>query len=290
MSRQQTLFIFGLGYSAEYLTRGLIAEGWTVHGTTRDAAKAARLQRYGVMAHLWEGEAHQEIQEALSQATHLLVSLPPGEVDEVARQMVRKTISDRLAWVGYLSATSVYGDHGGGWVDETTPPSPIDTRGEVRLKAEDAWQEIWGDVGIAGHIFRLSGIYGPGRSVLDRLRAGTARRIVREGHYFSRIHVEDIAGVAMASMQQSRAGDIYNLADDQPAPSHELIDFACELTGMTPPVTETFETAEMSEMMRSFYAANRRIKNEKIKLLTGGQLRYPDYRAGLRAIWHETCK
>ncbi len=187
----------------------------------------------------------------------------------------------QLDWVGYLSTTGVYGDHGGGWVDEDTPLTPGTRRGAMRLAAEDAWRAI---PDLPLHIFRLAGIYGPGRGPFAKVRAGTARRIVKPGQVFSRIHVEDIAQVIEASLRQPDPGAVYNLCDDDPAPPQDVILHAAELLGVTPPPEEPFESAEMGAMARSFYAESKRVSNRRIKEELGVRLYYPDYRAGLAAL------
>ncbi|WP_260349055.1 SDR family oxidoreductase, partial [Alloyangia mangrovi] len=189
-----------------------------------------------------------------------------------------------LDWVGYLSTTGVYGDHGGDWVDEDTPLTPTTARGKARAEAEAAWQAI---DGLPLHIFRLAGIYGPGRGPFEKVRQGTARRIVKPGQVFSRIHVEDIAQVLEASIRHPRPGAIYNLCDDDPAPPEEVLQHAAELLDLPPPPEVAFDAAEMSPMARSFYAENKRVRNDRIKDELGVTLLYPDYRAGLAALLAE---
>ncbi len=184
-------------------------------------------------------------------------------------------------WIGYLSTTGVYGDHGGGWVDEATPLAPSTARGRWRVEAEAAWAALAGRTGAPLHVFRLAGIYGPGRGPFAKVRAGTARRIVKRAQVFSRIHVEDIAQVLAASMARPDAGAIYNLCDDDPAPPQDVIGHAAALLGLPPPPEVAFEDAEMTPMARSFYAESKRVRNERIKDELGIALRFPDYRAGL---------
>jgi len=191
-----------------------------------------------------------------------------------------------LAWAGYLSTTGVYGDTGGDWVDETSPRNPTSARSRERVAAEDGWLALAGEHGIPAHVFRLAGIYGPGRSALDQVRAGRAKRIAKPGHLFSRIHVDDIARVLKASMTQPRAGGVYNVCDDEPASAADVTLFACELLGVDPPPAIPFDEAakEMSEMALSFWRDNRRVSNRLIKDELGVALTYPDYRQGLRAV------
>ncbi|MEM1066115.1 MAG: SDR family oxidoreductase, partial [Pseudomonadota bacterium] len=189
-----------------------------------------------------------------------------------------------LEWVGYLSTTGVYGDHGGGWVDEHTALTPATKRGEMRRVAEAAWQALAVETGLPLHIFRLAGIYGPGRGPFAKVRAGTARRIVKEGQVFSRIHVEDIAQVLAASIARPKPGAIYNLCDDDPAPPQDVIAHAAELLGLPLPPAIAFEEAELSPMARSFYAESKRVRNDRIKEELGVTLHYPSYRDGLAAL------
>ena len=186
-----------------------------------------------------------------------------------------------LEWVGYLSTTGVYGDAKGGWVDESSPLKPATKRGQMRVAAEADWQSI---PNLPLHIFRLAGIYGPGRGPFSKVRAGTARRIIKEGQVFSRIHVEDIAQILVASIAEPNAGAIYNMCDDDPAPPQDVIAHAAGLLGLPLPEEVDFETAEMTPMARSFYAESKRVRNDRIKSDLGVKLLYPDYRAGLAAL------
>jgi len=189
-----------------------------------------------------------------------------------------------LRWLGYLSTTGVYGDRGGGWVDETARLLPTGERGRRRVGAEQGWLGLWHDSGAPVHIFRLAGIYGPGRSAFDAMRAGTAKRIDKPGQVFSRIHVEDLATVLVASIAQPRLGAVYNVCDDDPAPSQAVVAHAARLLGVPPPPLVPFEAAGLSPMARSFYDDNKRVSNRLIKTELGMRLRYPDFRAGLAAI------
>lgn len=277
----RVLLSIGHGYSARALARLLKPQGWRIIGTTRSAEKAGTLAAEGVEPLIWPGT---EIGPALAQATHLLTSVSPDpEGDPVLRQAgtAIAAAAPRLSWAGYLSTTGVYGDHRGGWVDETTPLTPSTERGRRRVAAEEAWAAV---PGLPLHVFRLAGIYGPGRSAFDRLRAGTARRIVKEGQVFSRIHVEDIAQVLAAAMARPDPGGVYNLADDDPAPPQDVIACAAELLGVPVPPEIPFETAELSPMAASFYSESKRVRNDRVKEALGVRLLYPDYRAGLAAI------
>ncbi len=193
-----------------------------------------------------------------------------------------------LAWIGYLSTVGVYGDQQGNWVDETTRTLPNSARTEARVEAEQAWLAFGAEIGVPVHVFRLAGIYGPGRSVFDKLRDGTARRVKKDGQVFSRIHVEDIAGVLEASIARPRAGAIYNVADDEPAAPGDVVAYAAELIGVSPPPEVPFEEADLTPMARSFYEGSRRIANTRIKSELGVELRYPTFREGLAALLEET--
>jgi len=272
------LLSIGHGYSARALAAELGSD-WRIIGTTRRAARAAELEAQGIEPVIWPGG---DLTDALGEATHVLSSVPPGpEGDPVVAALGPHLASARhLRWAGYLSTTGVYGDHRGGWVDEDTPLSPATERGHARVAAEQGWR----DLGLPLHIFRLAGIYGPGRSALDRVRSGSAQRIVKEGQFFSRIHVADIARVLAASMSAPRSGAIYNVADDEPAPPQDVIAFAARMLGLPLPPEVPFEEAGLGLMARSFYAESKRVRNDRIKRELGIRLRHPDYRAGLAAL------
>ena len=282
------LFCFGLGYTAEALGRALMADGWSVAGTCREAARREELAGLGMDAWLFDGEQSlEDAAAALAGATHLLASAPPGEDGDGAVFLHGLDIAEveSLEWIGYLSTTGVYGNHRGLWVDEETPVSPSGARGRHRALAEDQWLEYWSSYGIPTQVFRLAGIYGPGRSPLDAVRCGRARRIDKQGQVFSRIHRDDIVTVLRASMARPDGGRVYNVCDDKPAPPQDAVAFACELLGMAPPPLEPFHDAELSPMALSFYADNKRVRNSRIKRELGVTLAYPDYEAGLRALF-----
>lgn len=279
-----TLLSFGHGYSASALATRLVPDGWRVIGTTRSDERIGSLLAQGVEPRLWPGA---NMGPALDAATHILISAAPGPEGDPVLAELRDEIAaraDRLRWVGYLSTTGVYGDHKGGWVDETTPLTPTTERGRARMEAEAAWAAI---PRLPLHIFRLAGIYGPGRGPFAKVRQGTARRIIKPGQVFSRTHVDDIAQVLHASMQRPNPGAIYNVCDDDPAPPEEVIGYAAELLGLPLPPAEDFDMVEMSPMARSFYAESKRVRNDRIKDELGVTLRYPDYRAGLIALLAE---
>ena len=276
-----TLLSFGHGYSARALARRLLPQGWTVLGTTRNPDKARALKAEGITPILWPDG---DLRGALSKASHILCSAGPEADGDPVLALLRDQIAraaPRLEWVGYLSTTGVYGDHQGGWVDEDTPLTPSTRRGGMRVEAEQAWQSL---PGLPLHIFRLAGIYGPGRGPFEKVRNGTARRIIKPGQVFSRIHVDDIAQVLEASIHQPRPGAIYNLCDDDPAPPQDVIGHAAELLGLPLPPEVPFDQADLTPMARSFYAESKRVRNDLIKTELGVKLLHPDYRHGLRAL------
>lgn len=282
------LLALGLGYSAAELGRGLLAEGWPVRGTARDAARRAALRAAGFEAQPFPGDAA-AAGALLAGMSHVLVTAAPGEAGDpvlAAFAEALRRAAARPGWLGYLSTTAVYGDLGGGWADEDTAPAPGSERGRRRLAAERAWQRLGEELGIAVHVFRLPGIYGPGRSALDAVRAGRALRIDKPGQVFCRIHVADIAATLRASMAAPRAGAVYNVVDDLPAAQHEIVAYACTLLGAPVPPLIPYEAAaeRLSPMGRGFYGESRRVRNARIKRELGVTLRHPDYRAGLRAI------
>jgi nucleoside-diphosphate-sugar epimerase len=279
------LFCFGLGYSPMVLAERLLPRGWRVAGTTRSPEKAEALAARGIEAFLFDtGRPLADPAAALAGTTHLLSAVPPGPAGDPVTLAHGADLArlEGLRWAGYLSTTGVYGDHGGDWVDEDTPRNPGTRRGLARLAAENAWLALWRQ-GLPVHLFRLPGIYGPGRSAIDSLRAGKARRIDKAGQMFSRIHVEDIAGVLEASMAHPNPGAAYNVCDDEPAPGHEVIAHAARLLGMEPPPLVPFEQADLSPMAASFYADNKRVRNDRIKRELGVRLAFPTYREGLAA-------
>ncbi|TYO89094.1 SDR family oxidoreductase [Oceanicella actignis] len=285
------MLTLGHGYCAAHLAPRLLARGWRVIGATRSPDKARALAASGVEPLLWPGDDPAPALEALSQATHLLISAAPNpeEGDPVLARL-RAPIAARagdFSWVGYLSTTGVYGDRGGAWIDEGAERRPSTARGALRVAAEDAWSALWRERGLPLHIFRLAGIYGPGRGPFAKVRAGKARRIVKPGQVFSRIHVEDVARTLEASMARPSPGAAYNVCDDLPAPPEDVIAEAARLLGAPLPPAEDFETAEMTPMARSFYAESKRTSNRRIREELGVELAYPDYRAGLAALLAE---
>ncbi|MCG7573045.1 SDR family oxidoreductase [Phaeobacter sp. CNT1-3] len=276
----KTLLSFGHGYSAAALADLLVPLGWRVIGTTRKAEKCDALRAAGVEPVLWD----EDLSDHIATASHLLISAGPNaEGDPVLNRYASQVAdrADQYEWAGYLSTTGVYGDHQGGWVDEDTPLSPSTKRGQLRVEAEAAWQAL---PDLPLHIFRLAGIYGPGRGPFAKVRNGTARRIIKEGQVFSRIHVEDIAQILLASINRPNPGAIYNMCDNDPAPPEDVIAHAAELLNLPVPEAVDYETAEMTPMARSFYAESKRVRNDRIRDELGVTLKYPDYRSGLAAL------
>jgi len=259
------LFIFGYGYSARAFAQH-VAGDFNVIGTSREAAPDV-IQ--------WPGSDVSALSAGPDERGDPVLATLRDEITALAPQ---------LKWVGYLSTTGVYGDHKGGWVDEDTLLTPSTKRGQQRIEAEAAWQALAAETGLPLHIFRLAGIYGPGRGPFAKVRTGTARRIIKKDQVFSRIHVDDIAQVLAASVARPNPGRIYNVCDDNAAPPEDVLAHAAELLGMPVPPAINFETAEMSPMARSFYAESKRVRNDRIKDELGVELLYPTYQAGLAAL------
>ena len=290
MSRSH-LFCFGLGYTALALARRLGGEGWAVSGTCRTAARAAVLGETEFSVHLFDRQ-HPLSRPLLEGVTHLLISVPPDPAGDpvLATHGHDIAVINGLSWVGYVSTTGVYGDRSGDWVDETAALRPTGERGRRRVTAETGWLDLRRSYGVPVHIFRLAGIYGPGRSAFDALRSGTAKRIAKPGQVFSRIHVADLSNVLAASIKRPRPGAVYNVCDDDPSPPEAVVAHAAALLGMPAPPLVPLEAAGLSPMARSFYDDNKRVSNRLIKTELGVSFHYPDFRAGLAAILaDETC-
>jgi nucleoside-diphosphate-sugar epimerase len=281
------LLCFGLGYSARFLAQQLRAEGWHVGGTGQTPESAKTIAANGFDACVFDGLAPSpEAAVAAAQATHILVSAPPeADGDPVLRRHIEDLANaSSLAWVGYLSTVGVYGDHKGGWVDETTPVDPTAPRACRRIAAEQAWLAFGERTGVRVDVFRLAGIYGPGRSAIERVRDGSAQRIIKPGQVFNRIHVADIAGSLRASIAGHGTHRVYNVTDDEPAPPQDVIAYAAQLLHMPPPPEIAFAEAKLSPAAASFYGENRRVSNARLRKDLGVGLKFPSYREGLRAI------
>jgi nucleoside-diphosphate-sugar epimerase len=278
------LFCFGYGYSAESLVRRLSSRDVAAAGTRTSLPETPEP---AVELVAYKGDvASVDVRTLLADTTHLLVSIPPDLEGDVVLRQYREDIAalPDLAWIGYLSTVGVYGDHKGGWVDETTPARPTSERSLRRLQAEQAWLDFRAESGKRVEIFRLSGIYGPGRCVIDNLKAGTARRIIKPDQVFNRIHVDDIARVLVAAIDTDAGHAIYNVSDDEPAPPEDVVAYAAELLGLPIPPAVAFEAANLTGMAASFWAESKRVRNSRIREALGVELLYPTYREGLRAL------
>ena len=282
------LICFGFGFSARALAEQLAALGWRITGTSRSAEGTERIRALGFAAARFDGTTPcTDIRAALQSASHLVISAPPGEDgDPVLRQHQSDiVVAPGLKWVGYLSTFGVYGDHGGAWVDETTPETPVSQRSKRRLAAEQSWLSLANsDGGPTVRVFRLAGIYGPGRSAIDQVRAGQARRIVKPGQVFNRIHVDDIAATLAAAIVTGGTHSVYNVTDNEPAPPQDVIGYAARLLGVPAPPEVPIEDVGLSPMTKSFYSEVKRVRNERIKQDLGVQLQYPTYREGLASV------
>lgn len=281
------VFIFGAGYSAQAFAAGIAGEAEIVGGTTRSVQQAETLARKGIRPFLYEGQGFKDdVLDAVRRATHLVVSIAPGEDGDPVLDDLQAAAIDpppALAWIGYLSTVGVYGDHGGAWVDETAECRPRSPRSRRRLETEQAWRGFARRTQAPLSILRLSGIYGPGRNAFVNLAEGKARRIVKPGQVFNRVYVEDIAG-ALRHLMRMRADGVYNVTDDEPAPPQDVVAYAAHLMDVAPPPEITFDEADMTPMARSFYSECKRAANGKLKA-SGYRLRYPDYRQALETMW-----
>ena len=281
------LFVFGLGFSGRHFVETERARFATVRATVTEPARAESLAaETGFSVRAFGPESDDpRIAQDLADTDVLLVSAPPGQDGDTALNRYRETIAgSRIGWIGYLSTIGVYGDQGGAWIDETTPATPKSDRSRDRLAVEEAWLALGAETGKAVQIFRLSGIYGPGRNPIVKLREGRTQRIVKRDQVFNRIHVADIAATLAASIARPRAGAVYNVTDDEPAPPQTVIEHAAALTGLPLPPAVDFETARLSPMARSFYGENKRVRNRLIREELRVDLTYPTYREGLAAL------
>jgi nucleoside-diphosphate-sugar epimerase len=286
---RRTFFIFGAGYSARAFAKQAIAAGHRVIGTTRSAAKLPELAAIGIEPMLFDGEALSEVVVAeLGEISHLVVSAAPDEAGDPVLRKAGETIRVKmpgLRWIGYLSTVGVYGDHGGDWVDETSDCRPVSKRSLARLEAEDAWRALAAQINKPLAVLRLSGIYGPGRNAFVNLEEGKARRIVKPGQVFNRIHVDDISG-ALSLLAETEADGSFNVTDEEPAPPQDVVVHAAGLMGVNAPPETPFDAADMTPMARSFYGENKRVSNAKLKA-AGYAFRFPTYRHALDAMWRD---
>jgi len=282
------LVIFGFGYAASAFARHAAARFDRVSATTRGRDKAQAMAMAGVVPMLLDGSDPGGLGRAVADATAVLVSIPPDETGDTVLRHFRQALgaAPRLGWIGYYSTVGVYGDHRGAWVDEATPVRPVSRRSVQRARAEEDWRGFAAQSGIPVAILRLAGIYGPGRNAFVNLAEGTAKRLVKSGQVFNRIHVEDIAAATEAAML-AEAGGVFNVADDEPAPPQDVVAFAAALMGVPPPPETPFEAAELTPMARSFYGENKRVANAATKAALGLRWRHPTYREGLEALWRD---
>mgnify|MGYP001793635255 FL=1 len=279
------LFVFGVGYSSKAIIEEVRDRFDWIGGTTRSAEKADALRESGIEPFIFDGETPGDgTADALSSATHVLVSIAPNEAgDPVLNRHGADIAAASPKWVGYLSTVGVYGNHDGAWVDETTVCKPVSKRSVQRVAAEEAWLSFAEQNSVPVQIFRLSGIYGPGRNTFENFKKGRARRLIKPGQVFNRIHVTDIAGAVSVAMQSPRTR-VFNVTDDHPAPPQDVVTYAAELLGVTPPPEVPFETADLTPMARSFYGENKRVSNQRVKDELGYTFRYPDYRIALNTL------
>ncbi|MBF9234436.1 SDR family oxidoreductase [Microvirga alba] len=281
------LFVFGLGYTAGHFVEAYRDHFAEICGTVRSAEKQEALRAAGFQAHRFDaGRGDDGIADELARSDALLVSVPPVAGSDIVLETFSDLItsSSRLRWVGYLSTVGVYGDAGGGWVNEDTPPDPVNDRSRSRVIAERRWLDLGRTSHCSTHLFRLGGIYGPGRNALPRVVQGDARRIIKPGQFFNRIHVADVAQVLMSSIRSPSRNTIYNVVDDEPAPPQDVITYAAKLLGRAPPPEEAFADANLGAMAKSFYGDNKRVLNTRIKRDLGVVLQFPTYRHGLEAL------
>jgi nucleoside-diphosphate-sugar epimerase len=280
------MFIFGAGYSGKATAQAKPEPGVDVAGTTRSPEKFEALRQAGINPFVFDGTLTDGLAAELAETTHLLISIAPDDAGDPVLNAARKKIlhgMPKLKWIGYLSTVGVYGDHGGAWVDETGDCRPVSRRSVMRLKAENEWLALGTESGLPVAVLRLSGIYGPGRNALVNLSNGTAKRLIKDGQVFNRIHGEDIAG-AVWHLARQNMGGVFNVTDDMPSPPQDVVIYAAGLMGATPPPEIPFETAQLSPMARSFYGENKRVSNAAIKS-TGFRFRYPDYQTAFDAMW-----
>lgn len=286
----KTLLSFGHGYSARALSRRLADEGgWRIIGTTRDELGEKAIVSSGADPRIWPGT---DLSADIESATHVLVSIAPSVDEDPVVQVCSDQLaaSEGLEWIGYLSSTSVYGDRKGEWVDEGSKLSPTTQRGRLRVEAERSWRRLADRHGLPLHLFRLAGIYGPDRGPLHLFLAGKKNWVVKSDQYFNRIHVEDIARILQASMQSPRPGAVYNVCDDCPAKSEDVMNFIAALTGRPPVEVLAADAAELSDMAKSFHAESKRVRNSKIKSQLGISLLYPEFRSGITSLYHEMSR
>lgn len=291
MQKKKTLICFGLGYVAQYLIQQLQEESvWTVIGTTRRFSRQQKFQTEDFKVELFDSASKENKFIIPGETTHILISIPPDEQGDPVFKYFKKQILrlQNLEWLGYLSSTSVYGDHAGNWVDEETKCQPKTDRGKQRLEAEQKWLQLYKNYQLPIHIFRLSAIYGPGRSALDMLKDGKVDIVLKPNHFISRIHIDDLVKALLLSMNQPTSGEIFNLADDEPSQSDRVFTFAADLLGIKNLKFVSFDDKHISGFQKEFYIENKRVSNKKIKEVLGLTLKYLNYGQGLRSIYEQS--
>lgn len=281
------IFLFGAGYSAQAFSRLMTGEAERIDGTTRNEQNFPTLEKAGIAPLIFDGEtASPELIDRLAKSTHVVISISPRENGDPSLAIVEEALrrpDNTIRWIGYLSTVGVYGNHDGNWIDETASCEPASRRSLERVEAEKAWDALSERHGTPVALLRLSGIYGPGRNAFINLERGTARRIIKDGQVFNRIHVDDIAGT-LRFLGGTNTGGAFNITDNEPAPPQDVVVYAAELMGVAPPPEISFEEADMTPMARSFYGENKRVSNQRIKDL-GYDFIHPDYRAAFSAMW-----
>ncbi|WP_312471414.1 MULTISPECIES: SDR family oxidoreductase [Brucella] len=283
------IFLFGAGYSARAFSRLMTGEAERIDGTTRNEQNFPLLEKSGIAPIIFDGEtASPDLIDRLAKSTHVVISISPRESGDPSLAIVEDALrrpGNTIRWIGYLSTVGVYGNHDGNWIDETAPLAPTSRRSLERVEAESAWGALSERHGTPVALLRLSGIYGPGRNAFVNLERGTARRIIKDGQVFNRIHVDDIAG-SLRFLAGTNSGGAFNITDSEPAPPQDVVAYAAELMGVAIPPEIPFEEADLTPMGRSFYGENKRVSNKRIKAL-GYDFIYPDYKAAFSAMWRD---
>ena len=282
----KTLLIFGCGYSARFVAQNLIKQGWTVFGTTRSKENFSDLLKFKILPVLWDDV--DKINNILKEGCSLLTSIAPKLSGDDGLEMVSNIFARgklKIDWLGYMSSTGVYGDRLGGWVDEDSVLDTNTSQGQARVEAENKWKEFADWIDAPLFIFRIAGIYGPGRSIFERLKAGKAKNIHKNGQFFNRIHVEDIGGAISLSLLKKEFAGVFNLSDDLPASGGDVVEEAARLLKVPPLVQIDFSEADLTEMARSFYSESKRVSNKKLTQILNYSLKHPTYLSGLRSIF-----
>lgn len=287
-THKMNLLCFGAGYSAKRISKNLLKKGWQVSGTCRTYESAKFLSAIGVEPLVfYRNEFTPELKSKIAQATHIIISIPPDSLGDPVLNVFKNELlckTNPIQWIGYFSSTGVYGDHHGEWVDEQSKTKTVNEQGLQRLNAEREWLMLYKYFSLPIHIFRIAGIYGPQRNPLDQARIGKAQRIFKEDFVFSRIHVDDIANAIECSIAKPNPGSIYNLADDEPAPYHEVVEYAYRLLNMKMPPLKPIEAADISSIQRLFFSESRKISNLKISKELKVIMKYPNFRKGLLSL------